>query len=379
MRKNNQLKVRFLADFAFLLLLVSCANKETPKNPIEKALASQNPKIKTVMDNLDAHEVQILFTEVNRDANNTVSFTDYSFQVDDSTYFYPASSVKFPIAVLALEKLNEQKQFNRDSKFYIEGDSIETTFAKEITKIFAVSDNDAYNRLFEYLGKDAINKRLYGKGIPSRISHRLSTENSDELTTKSLIFYLNDSTTTPTDEIINTSIKSLTLKKISKGIGYMEGDSLIQQPKDFSMKNYLPITSLHGIMKRIFFPENFPEKERFKLSDSDSGFLLNTMKILPKQAGYHPEEYYDSYVKFFLYGDTKEPMPEDIEIYNKVGYAYGYLTDCAYIKNKKTNKEYIITATIHVNENQIFNDDNYEYESVGIPFLAELGRELVLK
>lgn len=379
MRKNDQFKVRFLADFAFLLLLVSCANKETPKNPIEKALASQNPKIKTVMDNLDAHEVQILFTEVNRDATNKVSFTDYSFQVDDSTYFYPASSVKFPIAVLALEKLNEQKQFNRDSKFYIEGDSIETTFAKEITKIFAVSDNDAYNRLFEYLGKDAINNRLKNKGINSRISHRLSVENSDKLTTTPLVFYLNDSTTTTTEEIINSPIKNLELAKVLKGKGYMIGDSLIQQPKDFSVKNYLPITSLHGIMKRVVFPENFSKEEQFQLSNDDSGFLLNTMKILPKQVGYHQEEYYDSYVKFFLYGDTKEPMPEDIEIYNKVGYAYGYLTDCAYIKNKKTNKEYIITATIHVNDNQIFNDDNYEYESVGIPFLAELGRELVLK
>ena len=61
-----------------------------------------------------------------------------------------------------------------------------------------------------------------------------------------------------------------------------------------------------------------------------------------------------------------------------MGYAYGYLTDCAYIINRETNKEYIITATIHVNENGIFNDDNYEYETIGIPFLAELGRQLVL-
>ena len=76
---------------------------------------------------------------------------------------------------------------------------------------------------------------------------------------------------------------------------------------------------------------------------------------------------------------SKEHLPKHIEIYNKVGYAYGYLTDCAYIKNTKTNREFILTGTIHVNENQIFNDDTYEYESIGIPFLAELGRQLVLK
>ena len=103
------------------------------------------------------------------------------------------------------------------------------------------------------------------------------------------------------------------------------------------------------------------------------------MSALPYQAGYDRNEYYDGYVKFFMFGDSEEPMPEHFKIYNKVGYAYGTLTDCAYIKNTKTKREFILTGTIHVNENQIFNDDNYEYESIGIPFLAELGRQLVLK
>lgn len=365
--------------FSLILIVTLSCTKKQPNNPLEKALASENPKIKTVLDNLDTHEVQILFSEVTRDSLGTISFTDYDFQLDDSTYFYPASSVKFPIAVLALEKLNEEKEFTRNSKFYVEGDSIETTISEEIKKIFAVSDNDAYNRLFEYLGKDDINNRLNDKEIAARISHRLSVENSDELTTKSLIFYLNDSTTTPTPEIINTPIKNLQLEKILKGKGFMESDSLINEPKDFSYKNYLPLSSLHEMMKRVIFPEKYHPKQQFSLSEPDRAFLLETMKILPREAGYDPVEYHDGYVKFFLFGDTKDTIPNHIEIYNKVGYAYGYLTDCAYVKNTKTSKEYIISATIHVNENQIFNDDKYEYESIGIPFLAELGRQLVLK
>ncbi|NNF19140.1 MAG: hypothetical protein HKN61_05140, partial [Flavobacteriaceae bacterium] len=36
--------------------------------------------------------------------------------------------------------------------------------------------------------------------------------------------------------------------------------------------------------------------------------------------------------------------------------------------------EFLLTATILVNENGIFNDDQYEYEEIGIPFLAALGR-----
>ena len=34
-------------------------------------------------------------------------------------------------------------------------------------------------------------------------------------------------------------------------------------------------------------------------------------------------------------------------------------------------------ATILVNSNQIFNDDIYEFEQVGIPFLAALGQEIL--
>ncbi|TXE08616.1 hypothetical protein ES711_08950 [Gelidibacter salicanalis] len=66
-----------------------------------------------------------------------------------------------------------------------------------------------------------------------------------------------------------------------------------------------------------------------------------------------------------------------MKIHNKTGYAYGYLTDSAYIINKKTNQEFLITATIHVNKNKIYNDGMYEYDAVGIPFLAALGRQLI--
>jgi hypothetical protein len=36
----------------------------------------------------------------------------------------------------------------------------------------------------------------------------------------------------------------------------------------------------------------------------------------------------------------------------------------------------MLTATILVNKDGIFNDDAYEYDEVGIPFLAALGRAI---
>lgn len=327
------------------------------------------------MDSVDQYEVQIRYTQIDR-KNDSIFFRDYDFQVDDQNYFYPASTVKFPIAVLALEKLNQLDSLSRNHRYYIEGDSIEETFAEDVTKIFAVSDNHANNRLLEFLGQDHINNSLMSKGInPVRISHRLGVH-SDQVTTTPLVIYINDSTTSTTTPIQNKEPKPLSLQNITKGKGFYMADSLYLEPFDFSLKNYYPVASQHGVLKRIIFPEKFSKNEQFQLSDNQRDFLLKAMYTLPRNAGFGEEEYYDGYCKFFMYGDTLARIPEHIKIFNKVGFAYGTLTDCAYIKDDKNNVDFMVTATILVNRDGIFNDDAYEYDQVGIPFLAALGREL---
>ncbi len=359
-----------------LLLSTSCAKQPSFDNALDAALASSNEKIKRVMDRLEQHQVQIRYTEIDREGDSLV-FTDYDFQVDSNNYFYPASTVKFPTAVIALEKLNDLDSLYRDVTFYIEGDSVETSFARAVDEIFAVSDNDANNRLMEFLGFDDLNQRIRDKGVtPIRISHRLSTANADDVTTKPLVIYKNDSSTVISQPIVSSPLTELNLKNIQKGSGFYVGDSLYSEPFDFGLKNYYPIITQHEVLKRVIFPEVFEKGERFNLSDDQHDFLLKSMSLLPHQAGYDREEYYDGYVKFFMFGDSKEPIPEYIKIYNKVGYAYGTLTDCAYIKDVKNNVDFMITATILVNEDGIFNDDNYEYDEIGIPFLAQLGREI---
>lgn len=369
------MKKLFYTLVMVFLTFISCQDNNRDENLLALALASEKPAIKRVMDSVDQYEVQIRYTQINR-TGDSIHFVDYDFQVDDDNYFYPASTVKFPVAVMALERLNETDTLTRETRYYVEGDSIETTFAKDISQIFAVSDNLANNRLVEFLGQDAINKGLEEKGLsPVRIAHRLGYH-TDELTTKPLIIYLNDSTTTPTEPSLNSAPFPLKLNAIHKGIGYYEDDEQINEPFNFSLKNYYPVSTQHKLLKRVIFPEKFSTNERFNLSKNQHDFLLNAMHTLPRKVGYDPDNYYDGYCKFFMYGDTKKTIPDHIKIYNKVGFAYGTLTDCAYIKDEKNNVDFLITATILVNKDGIFNDNVYEYDAVGIPFLAELGREI---
>lgn len=369
----------FVKKIAFILLLsvifISC-EENSKLNALDAALASENAKISRVMDSLEQFEVQIRYTQIDR-IQDSVVFTDYDFQVDEDNYFYPASTVKFPTAVAALEKINEIDSLSVNTRFYVEGDSVETTFAKAVSEIFAVSDNAANNRLLEFLGQDQLNQRMQKRGVePIRIAHRLSTSNADEITTKSLIIYLNDSTTSHSNPILNTYPQELTIKRVHKGSGYYDDDGLQNGAFDFSLKNYYPIKAQHALLKRIIFPESFVPEELFNLSSEQRQLLLNAMYMLPGEVGYESEKFYDSYVKFFMFGDSTNPIPDHIKIYNKVGYAYGTLTDCAYIQDAQNDIDFLVTATILVNKDGIFNDNAYEYDEIGIPFLAQLGREL---
>ena len=372
---------------------------DKPVTVIEKALKNPNPKIQNVLENKNEHEIQILLSEIKRNHSGEVLFKESTYQLDEDLYFYPASTAKLPIAILALQKLNSLKAkgipISGDTPFYIRNMDGETIVDRDSTqkkgivtvnhlikKIFLVSDNDAYNYLFDFLGTDYINRELIKKGLnKTQINHKFligaDNQNTWEYTffgdNKKIIYY-------------QPSIKAEfelpphNLKGVLKGIGYVELENIIYEPMNFEKKNRISIRNLEGIMKRIIFPEAFQKKERFNLTTEDYNFLKYWMSRTTLESNYpdyNSENYWDSYVKFFIYGDKKDVMNPEIRIYNKVGDAYGTITDVAYIKDKKNEIEFFLTATILVNENKIFNDDIYESDQIGIPFLAALGRAVL--
>ncbi|WP_230407982.1 serine hydrolase [Flavobacterium hydrocarbonoxydans] len=330
------------------------------------------------MEKPDYYELQIIYTQITRDKKGKIHFKDYTYNLDAKNYYCPASTVKFPIAVLALEKLNTFSNTSINTQYSIEEQLDKVKFSEEITKLFAVSDNVASTKLLEFTGFDYVNQKMHDKGLePFRLSHRLSAPDSGNPLTKSITLYKDDNTTEVIPAKMNQAVVPLSLNKIKKGVGHLDSeDKLVNTPYDFSKKNYYPLETLHNTLKRIVFPKVFKENERFKLTEKDREFILFSMQNLPKNAGYDPVEYYDGYCKFFMFGDTKENIPDNIKIYNKIGQAYGNLTDSAYIVDKENGVEFMVSATLYVNEDGILNDNKYEYDTIGLPFLAELGRQL---
>jgi len=354
----------------FILIFIENSYAQSLRSILKN---SESELINYVYKNKEKFEVQIILTELKK-RKNGFTIHKKKFNVDKKNYFYPASSIKLPIALLTIEKINENPNLNINSEFSIKGDSIITTFKKEITDLFIISSNESYNRLFEFLGQDYINKKLKQKGFKDfSIYHRLSTKESDNLKTKEINFYRNGEINQIQKSINNKPLTKLNLKNLNKGIGFILDNELQNKSMDFSRKNYFSIEELNNILICLFFPE-VSKNKKFNLSNSQNLLIQKLMSSTPYDMGFDKNIYPNNYNKFFIYGD-KDGMIND-NIYNKVGNAYGYSIDNAYIYNKNSDRHFVLTACIYTNANNILNDNYYEYDEIGIPFLAEIGRFL---
>jgi len=382
---------------SLLILSSTCTppKQPEPQNMIEQLLQSHPQWFSKVLENKELYQPQIIYTQIDRDDNNRPHFTTYTYNVDAQRYFYPASTVKFPAAVLALEKLNELNMdgLDRETALAIDSSASQSgvktdetapdslpTIGHYIRKIFLVSDNDAFNRLYEFLGQETINKNLWNKGYKKlRINHRLSIAISVEENrhTNAFTFYDGNKVIYRQDAQYNKETYPLDLPNLQRGKGYWNGERVVDEPFDFSGKNYFALQEQQAMLRAVIFPDAVPQEKRFNLTPDDYRFLYKTMSMLPRESkypAYDPEKYWDSYVKFVMFGDNKERMSNQIRVFNKVGDAYGFLTENAYVADFENNVEFFLSVTIHVNENLIYNDNNYAYDEVGFPFIANLGR-----
>lgn len=352
------------------------------------------------------YRVQILYTQIDRDKNNAPSFKSYAYRLNKDEYFYPASTVKFPACLLALEKLNQLKIKDLNHQSWMLSDSAfdgqirQTqdesnldggipTIEHYIKKILLVSDNDAFNRLYEFMGQEAFNEVLYKKGYKDlRIVHRLQTPMSREQNRRSnpIIFRKK----AEGDEMMLTDIYRQPMlvnpkvyepsAPIKLGKGYMRGDKLVEEPFDFTYKNYFSIENQQSILRGVLFPERVAAEQRFDLTSDDYSLIYKYMSQFPTETSNPPYKkdtaMYDSYCKFLMFGDSKKPMPRSIRIFNKVGDAYGFLIDNAYIVDFEKKIEFMLTAVIYCNSDEVFNDDKYDYDTIGFPFMANLGKTI---
>lgn len=387
------LSPKLLLAALFFTVTVSAQEKTDPF--LQQLLTEKaSPLLQKVLNHPDSFQYQIIYTRIDRNKHNKPSFHNYYLNVDADKYYNPASTVKLPVALVALEKLNEMNKpgVNKfttmltDSSYSSQTKVLTDTsaanglpsVAQYVRKIFLVSDNDAYNRLYEFDGQQTLNEKLWQKGYSNtRIVRRFVTMTEEENRHTNAIRFMKDGQLIYEQQpAYNTGAFDYRKQELVGKAHYDRNDSLIQSPMDFTRHNKFPLEDLQKMLQSVIFPKSVPAKQRFNLTDDDRSFLLQYMSELPSEShypNYDTTEYFDSYTKFFLYKSGRQKPPPYIRIFNKPGWSYGYLTDAAYIVDFKNNVEFIISANIYVNRDGILNDDKYEYKETGYPFFKEIG------
>ncbi len=300
-----------------------------------------------MLSNPDSFHVQLIFTTINRDAKGRPSFRDRHINTDRNQYFNPASTVKMPLAFLALEKLRKLGIWKwtpmlTDSAWSgqtaVQTDTSAAnnlpSVANYIKKIFLVSDNDAYNRLYEFLGQGYIHDQLRAKGYKDvRIVRRfVSMDEEQNRHTNPVRFVQNGETIYSQPAAYNQGAFDYS-KTILVGHSHWDrNDSLIPTPMDFTKHNFYPLEDLHRLLRSVIFPES-AGKAKFNLQEDDYRFLYRWMSALPSESDhprYDTTEFFDSYTKFFRFKDGRRKIPDHVRVFNKTGWSYGYLTDVAY-------------------------------------------------
>jgi hypothetical protein len=390
--------MKFFLIIAGLLFFNLQTNGQSNDSFLQKLMEKEPAKFGEILKNPNEYRVQIIYTQIDRDKNNIPHFKEYSYRLNPSEYFYPASTVKMPLAIMALDKINSLKTPGLDKSTMLYYDSVgarqetiynnpyaqdgKQTIEQAIREIFLVSDNNAANRLFEFIGQESIHQKLAEKGYPDAyIRNRLELgRTQDESRQTQAIDFFDKNGKKIFHQPAQYNKQNLPYYNAFLGKGYYNSmDSLIMGPLDFSVKNRIYLNDLHHILQSVIFYDQTPLKQRFNLSKEDRKFLLKWMHTLPTESTYptyDTAEYWPSYCKFMFMGAEKGPIPSNIKIFNKVGDAYGFLLDISYIVDTVNKVEFMVSGVIYCNKDGIINDSKYDYDTVGYPFYKNLGHLL---
>ena len=376
---------------------MAIAQSKTDKTLFSILAANKDSLFQQVLRDPETYRLQIIYTQINRNKQNEPSFTNYYFHYDPALYFNPASMVKMPLAFLALEKLNAINRPDLTRNTTIQFDSSQPwqkalhkdtsaangkpTLAHLIKRAFLVSENDPYNRLYQFVGQGEANRSLHQKGYTDvRITRQFLGLTQEQNRHTNAIRFLDAEGRLIYSQPAAFNTDSFDFSRVVKlGKAHWDrNDNVVNEPFDFTPHNSLSLLSMQQMLQSVLFPESVPAKQRFRLTDDDSRFLRQYLSQYPSETPdpkYDTTEFYDSYVKFFFRDSTRR-MPEGVRVFNKVGWAYGFLTDVSYVADFKNNVEYMLSATLYVNSDEVLNDGKYEYTTVGWPFLYQLGQTI---
>lgn len=376
-------------------MLSASAQSRTDQALMNILRENNDSLFRKIVDDPGKYRLQVIYTEIERNKDNEPSFVHHYYNYDPLQYFNPASMVKLPLSILALEKLNGMKNINRNTPIqFLKSESWQTellfdssapenipSIAHLIKRALLISENDPYNRLYQFMGQGEINQILKDKGYRNTVITRqfLGLTPEQNRYTNAVVFLdKNGKEMYRQLAAFNTTPFNFR-REIKLGDAHIDREGkLVNEPFDFTMHNNISLGDMQQMLQSVLFPSSVEKVSRFDLKKDDRKFLLQYLSQYPSETPYpkyDSNQYYDSYVKFLFRNESRK-MPPSVRVFNKVGWSYGFMTDVSYVVDFEKNIEFMLAATVYVNSDGVINDNRYEYDGIGYPFFYQLGQTI---
>ncbi len=312
----------------------------------------------------------------------------------DAEYFFPASSMKVPITLALYERLAPMRNggrpaLTRDATLHIHpvagsAPPYVTTLARETWRALIVSDNFSANRLLGFAGHKEAHETLWSLGLASaRIHTGFATGADIDAAQASPHIEITPATGAPDELPARRSALALpptAATGLAVGEATMVDGRRVPGPLSFADKNAISLRDLQDTLIRILRPELLPSPSPpVTASKDDVAYVRQALGTPPSRsglAGFDRNIVADYQQNPFLRGIERVRARDHLEVYSKIGQAFGFVIGNVYIVDKDTGRAFFLTAAVYANPNETMNDDLYAYDTIAFPALADVGEAI---
>lgn len=358
---------------------------------LRDVLRGAGPVARQVLSGLTEFELQIRWTRCRRTRGGAWQIeAEHGLGLQPRRWFAAASFVKLPLAAVLGEALCQRGLVGQLGELLLHVDGAAACaplpdavagglpLLRLLRAMLVVSDNAAYNALYELIGSDPLHARLAALGYRScRVGARLgcgAAVRPGKLAAQLSVAQAPVVWDSPSNPVELPQL--FPYGAALKGRAWFENGRQIVGAHDFTQSNFMPLSDVHRMMMELGSGSAWGPGPAFKLCPAMRRLLADTMRMTPRECpdpDYDPTAFPDDHGKWLLPTDADGHLPARLRIANKNAQSYGYLGDSAFIVDEAHDLAFGLTAVLYVDRDGVLNDGRYAYAEIGRPFLRELG------
>ena len=226
-----------------------------------------------------------------------MTLTRFPLQLAPKRWFTAASWVKLPAVLVAAEQLT-RLGLDMNARIAVDGppatgnwevnEPLIEPFQRTVRRLFTVSENVPFNRLYELVGQRELGEALVAHGYPeTRLIARLGSNDVDanRRVGSTRVQSAAGIDVERRGARQNEDSPAFPFGEAMKGRGWQTADGqMVEGPHDFSRTNFIPLESIHDMLLALVFPEAVPPVRRWAVGPDVRHGLLTELARWPRES-----------------------------------------------------------------------------------------------